>query len=274
MDSPQYDKKKAVDNGRIFVLDRDTNKDGVVNFDDITWSYLNGNGDFESAEVTKLRDEADIVVTNPPFSLFRRFLEWLIEADKQFVMIGHMNAITYKEVFPLIRDNKMWLGATANGTDLVFRVPKGFEVNPKDREKAEKLGYVGDYTRLGNACWYTTLEHGRRHQPLTLNTAEDNTRFGRSGVKDVGYQKYDNYDAIEVPFTKSIPSDYAGVMGVPITFIDQYNPDQFEILGLGASAGYDPQIVGIPFLGKKDARPLIKGRNTYARIFVRHRKAK
>lgn len=128
----------------------------------------------------------------------------------------------------------MWLGATGNGTDMVFGVPKGAEVAEADRQKAARLGYVGDYTRLGNSCWYTNLDHGRRHQPLPLMTMADNLKYSKhkeiKGKKS--YDRYDNYDAIEVPFTDSIPSDYDGVMGVPISFLDKYSPEQFEIVGM------------------------------------------
>ena len=231
LDSPQYDESKTATSGKIFTLTRDISGDGHINVDDLEWSYLAGDGDFRSEEITRLRDESDIVITNPPFSLFREFLAWLIEGNAQFSIIGNMNAITYKEVFPLIRDNHLWLGATANGTDLVFRVPPGYEVAQADKEKAAKLGYEGDYTRLGNACWFVNIEHGRRHRPLPLMTEADNIKFSKHGeVRGLGYRKYDNYDAIEVPFTDSIPSDYPGIMGVPISFLDKYNPDQFEIL--------------------------------------------
>jgi hypothetical protein len=232
LESDEFDEVKSVANGKIFTLTRDISGDGVVNVDDLEWTYLEGDGDFRSAEVTALRDEADIVITNPPFSLFREFLAWLVEGNQDFVMIGNMNAITYKEVFPLIMDNQLWLGATANGTDLVFRVPEGFEVAESDKLKAEKLGYVGDYTRLGNACWFSTLDHGRRHQPLALMTEADNIRFNKA-IGPQGYQCYDNYDAIEIPRTDAIPSDFSGVMGVPISFLSKHNPDQFEIIGNG-----------------------------------------
>ena len=150
-----------------------------------------------------------------------------------FLIIGNMNAITYKEVFPLIKDNKMWLGATGFVSDMVFAVPKGTVVPLAYKEKAAKMGYIGDYTRLGNSCWFTNLEHGRRHQPLQLMTMADNIKFSRhKDLRGKEYQKYDNYDAIEVPFTDAIPSDYDGVMGVPISFLDKYCPEQFEILGM------------------------------------------
>lgn len=231
MDSPTFDAEKTRINGKIFELNRDADGSGRIDIDDLEWHYLEGDGDFRSPEVCALRDQADIIVTNPPFSLFREFVAWIEEADKLFLIIGNMNAITYKEVFPLIKENYLWLGATGFVSDMVFGVPKGTEVSAKDKAKAEKLGYYGDYTRLGNSCWFTNLEHGRRHQPLRLMTMADNLRFSRHReIREKGYPSYDNYDAIEVPFTDAIPSDYEGVMGVPISFLDKYCPEQFEIV--------------------------------------------
>lgn len=232
---PQYDDIKTKTNGKIFTLDRDSSGNGKIDINDLEWHYLKGDGDFRSTEVIKLRDEADVIITNPPFSLFRGFLNWIVNASKKFLIIGNINAITYKEVFPLIKGNKAWLGATGNGNDMVFGVPEGAEVDEKDRQKAARLGYVGDYTRLGNSCWLTNLDHGRRHQPLALMTMADNLKFNKK-LDGKEYQKYDNYDAIEVPYTNAIPSDYEGVMGVPISFLDKYCPEQFEIVG---SDSYD-----------------------------------
>jgi len=231
---PQFDETKTTKYGKIFTLTHDKTGDDKVDVNDLEWHYLEGDGDFKSMEIRKLRDKADIVITNPPFSLFRDFLAWIVEARKQFVIIGNMNAITYKEVFPLIKENKLWLGATGNGSDMVFAVPAGSEVAESDKQKAARLGYVGDYTRLGNSCWFTNLDHGRRHQPLPLMTMQDNLKFSKH--KEIkgkeSYERYDNYNAIEVPFTDAIPSDYNDVMGVPISFLDKYCPEQFEIVGL------------------------------------------
>jgi hypothetical protein len=233
---PKFDPAKTRANGKVFKLEpKDVNDDGVINIEDLQWEYLEGDGDFRSAEVTALRDEADIVITNPPFSLWRPFLAWLVDGDKRFSIIGSNNATTYKEVFPLIQNNKLWKGATANNTDMVFGVPKGFGVAESDRLKAEKLGYPSndryDYTRLGNSCWYTNLDHGRRHEPLQLMAMADNVKFSKHrDIRGAQYQRYDNFDAIEVPYVDAIPSDYDGMMGVPVTFLDKYNPDQFEIL--------------------------------------------
>ena len=230
-ESVRYDADKSKTHGKIFVLERDANCDGVFNVDDLEWDYLEWDGDFRSEEVTRLRDEADVIVTNPPFSLFREFLAWVVEGGKEFALIGNMNAITYKEVFPLIMENKIWLGASGLMSDMVFGVPKGTEVKESDKLKAERLGYKGDYTRLGNSCWFTSLEHGKRHEPLQLMTMADNLRYNKK-LKGKDYPKYDNYDAIEVSYTDAIPSDYPGIMGVPISFLDKYCPEQFEIVGM------------------------------------------
>jgi len=222
------------------------------------WTPLEGDGDFRSTECIELLKQSDVVITNPPFSLFRKYVKQLFDYDKQFVIIGNMNAITYKEVFPKIKENKMWLGATGNGSDMVFAVPKGFEVDEKDRQKAARLGYIGDYTRLGNSCWFTRLDHGRRRQPLPLMTMKENKKFNTQIQKNENsYKKYDNYAAIEVPYTNAIPSDCKGVMGVPISFLDKYNPDQFKIVKF--RHGDDG----------KDLR-LKDGRCPYFRVLIKH----
>ena len=229
--SPWYDMDKTRIKGKIFELTRDTNGNGRIDIDDLEWHYLEGDGDFRSREVCQLRDEADIIVTNPPFSLFREFIAWICEKNKKMLIIGNSNAITYKELFALIKSNSLWLGATGFATDMVFGVPKGTLVDPKDKAKAAKLGYIGDFTRLGNSCWYTNLEHGRRHRPLQLMTMADNLRFSKhKEIQKLGYLHYDNFDAIEVPYVDSIPSDYNGTMGVPITFLDRFCPEQFDII--------------------------------------------
>lgn len=249
--NPAYDEQKSMARGRVFILEEnDVNNDGAINIDDLQYFYLEGDGDFRSDEVVALRDEADVVITNPPFSLFREFVDWLIEGKVLFSVIGSSNATTYKEIFPLIQANALWKGATANNTDMVFGVPKGTEIKESDKQKAERLGYKSndeyDYTRLGNSCWFTNIEHGRRHEPLNLMTMAENRKFSRH--KDIianGYQPYDNYEGIEVPFMDALPSDYDGVMGVPITFLDKYNPDQFEIVGIAkAPLGNPTKIYG------------------------------
>ena len=232
---PYYNVDKSKTHGKIFELERDITGDGRINIDDLEWKYLDGDGDFRSKEIKTLRDEADIIVTNPPFSLFREFVSWIMEAEKKFVIIGNMNAITYREVFPLLQKNKVWLGATGFVTDMVFGVPEGTVVKDTDKKKAERLGYVGNYTRLGNSCWYTNIDHGRRHQPIKLMTIADN--FKHSKHKDIRtnkrYEHYENFDAIDIPYTDAIPNDFFGVMGVPISFMDKYCPEQFEIVWRG-----------------------------------------
>jgi hypothetical protein len=230
MEAPQYDEVRTRSNGKKFVLEaKDINGDGVINIEDLQWEYLDGDGDFRSDEVTALRDEADIVITNPPFSLFREFVAWLLEGGVKFSIIGNMNVITYKEVFPLIRDNKMWMGVTRTGVgEMWFRV---YDNAPE--KTGQKVEDGVRYQTVGSAAWFTNIDHGRRHQPLSLMTEADNIKYSsHKQVKGVGYRRYDNYDAIDVPFTDAIPDDYNGVMGVPVSFLGKYSPDQFEILGI------------------------------------------
>jgi len=221
---PQYDKNKTTKNGKIFTLTRDKTGNGKVDVEDLEWQYLKGDGDFRSDEINKLRDETDIVITNPPFSLFRDFLAWLTEANKQFVIIGNKSSVTYKEVFPLFKQNKMWSGRTEWSGGMWFETK-----NPDDVDK------VIDGVNMKNvpSVWFTNIEHGRRHQHIPLMTMADNLKYSKHKeiVGKKSYDRYDNYDAIEIPFTDSIPGDYVGVMGVPITFLDKYSPEQFVILG-------------------------------------------
>ena len=212
------------------MLTDDENQDNRVDINDLQWQYLDGDGDFRSDEVRKLRDEADIIITNPPFSLFREFLAWIIEAGKQFSIIGNMNAIACKEVFPLIAANKIWLGPTISSGDREFQVPNSYPVKAAGWRIDE---HGNKFLRIKGVRWFTNLEHGRRHQPLPLMTMGQNLKFSKH--KEIRskdhYEHYDNYDAIEVPYTDAIPSDYGGVMGVPISFLDKYCPEQFEIIG-------------------------------------------
>lgn len=254
--------------GRIMILDHDVNGDGRINFEDLEWWYLKGDGDFRSDEVRKLRDTADIIVTNPPFSLFREFIAWIFEADKRFLIIGNMNAITYKEVFPLIKSNRMWLGESIHSGDREFGVPKEYPLNAAGWRVDDKGNH---FIRVKGVRWFTNLEHGRRHQPLQLMSIADNKKYSKhKEVKGVGYRKYDNYDAIEVPFTDAIPSDYEGVMGVPISFLDKYCPEQFEIVSANDIRLRDD--VPIKSHGLiKDKDGSIDGKPTYVRICVRKR---
>lgn len=227
--SPLYDEAKHETHGKLFVLERDVDGSGNIDSDDIEFTgYLDGDGDFRSAEVTALRDEADIIITNPPFSLFHDFVTWL--GNKSFIAIGNLNAVKYVEVFPQLKSNRMWLGTTC---PKVFRVPDGMT--------GTGVFVDGDvtYKKFGNVCWYTNIDHGVRHEPVQLTTRSRNLKFnkklqkrlrGKYGVTD--YPRYSNFDALEIPFAECIPSDYDGVMGVPISFLLKYNPEQFELEGV------------------------------------------
>jgi hypothetical protein len=292
--NPQYDKKKTRKNGKIFTLTKDNNKDGKIDVNDLEWSYLKGDGDFKSEEVKKLRDEADIIITNPPFSLFRKFLAWITEANKQFLIIGNMNAITYKEAFPLIKENKMWLGATNFNVGMYFEVPNDFIYADTYKFERERNGVK--VNRVPGVCWFTNIDHGRRHQQLPLMSMDDNKKFNKK-VQTSGafYQEYDNYDAIEVPFAEAVPSDYDGVMGVPISFLDKYSPEQFEILGTSDNGLVDDELKKTPGLTQEFVDDYYKAGGTgaykggnptagyyekgvakmaYKRIFIKHRKMK
>ncbi len=223
---------------KIVITDiPDLNKDGAVDLVDVQLlvasdrnhlTRLKGDGDFRSEEITKLRDESDIIITNPPFPLFREFFAWI--GEKQFLVIANMNAITYKEVFPHIKENRIWLGATGFNEGMYFKVPENFVYAKTYNFERELDGEK--VNRVPGVCWFTNLDHGRRHRPLELMTLKDNLKHSRhkeiNGKKE--YAKYDNYNAIEVPYTDAIPADYEGVMGVPITFLDKYCPEQFEII--------------------------------------------
>ena len=228
-ESPLFDMDKTRIKGKIFELTRDTNGNGRIDIDDLEWQYLDGDGDFRSKEVCKLRDEADIIVTNPPFSLFREFLAWIFEADKKCLIIGNMNAISYKEVFPLIKEDKLWMGVSIHSGDREFGVPDSYPLEAAGWRIDEK---GNKYIRVKGVRWFTNIEHGRRHEPMQLMSMADNLRFGKhKDVRDNGYIHYANYDAIDVPYTDAIPDDCMGIMGVPLTFLDRYCPEQFEIIG-------------------------------------------
>ncbi len=200
----------------------DKNGNRVPDAEEIGIKHLKGDGDFRSAECIQLLQQADIVVTNPPFSLFREYVAQLMEYDKKFIIIGNMNAITYKETFRFIKENKMWLGASIHSGDREFGVPDHYPLNAASSRIDEK---GNKYIRVKGVRWFTNLDYEERHEDLILYKEYDPEE----------YPKYDNYDAINVDITKEIPMDYAGVMGVPITFMDKYNPDQFEIVALGNS---------------------------------------
>lgn len=253
-----FDENKTISNGKIFILERDKTGDKRINFEDLEWKYLDGDGDFRSDEIKRLRDSSDIVITNPPFSLFREFLSWLINGKTKFAIIGNSNAITYKEVFSHIKDNEVWLGATRSGVGSMW-----FEVPSNSPDKTgQKIENGKKFQTIGNSAWFTNLEHGKRHQPLKLMTMKDNLKFNKN-LQGSGYKKYDNYNAIEVPKVELIPSDFRGVMGVPITFLGKYNPDQFEIVGnLGS---YAPDGYSLA------SEIYVDGIKIYKRIAIRHK---
>jgi hypothetical protein len=204
-------------------------------------------GDFRSPECIALLKDADIVVTNPPFSLFREYVAQLVEYSKKFLIIGNVQAITYKETFPLIKADKLWLGVTIHSGDREFRVPDHYPLTAAGW-RIDENGVK--YIRVKGVRWYTNLDHGRRHEELKLMRMADNLRYNTK-LKGKAYHRYDNYDAIEVPSTDAIPSDYDGMMGVPITFLDKYNPDQFEILGTSDNGLVDDQFKTTPGLTKQ-----------------------
>ena len=251
IESPKFDNKKTRSHGKIFILERDTNKDKKIDIDDLEWNYLKGDGDFRSKEVTKLRDEADFIITNPPFSLFREFLEWIKKSGKSFIIIGNLNAVTYKDVFTDLKENRIWLGATCfNGGAAYFIAdPALYEPEKMSNQKHAYLKDGKFYWRVNGIRWYTNIDHGRRHQPLPLMTLDDNIKFSRhKTVRENGYIKYYNYDAIEVPYADAIPSDFTGVMGVPISIMDKYCPEQFEIIGYDGNEFAEE--LGIKAIGK------------------------
>lgn len=257
------------------------------------WTPLEGDGDFRSNECINLLKKSDIVVTNPPFSLFRQYVKQLFDYNKKFVIIGSKNAITYKEIFPLIKNDKLWTGVTGFNKDMLFIAPAKADLSGKPKTALRSMDGI-TYLR-SPSVWFTNLDHGRRHQPLPLMTIKDNLRFSKhkelKGKRE--YDKYDNYDAIEVPFTDSIPNDYDGVMGVPISFLDKYNPDQFEILGTSDNGLVDDKVKKTSGLTKKFVDDYYKAGGTgayqegnptagfyennvakmaYKRIFIKHRK--
>jgi hypothetical protein len=274
---------------------KDANGDGATGIEDVklfleqnphTRTPLAGGGDFRTAECIELLKQSDIVVSNPPFSLFKEYVAQLAEHRKKFLIIGNTNSITYLEIFPLIRDNKMWLGCTNFNVGMFFEVPDDWErFHHIDEETGRKIA------RVSTSCWYTNLDHGRRHEPLNLMTMADNLKFSKNLRGRAAYDRYVNYDAIEVGTYKEIPSDYDGIMGVPVTFLDKYNPDQFEIVGnsddgnmmselgvralgrefisayraRGGTGHYSP---GMRMLGLLEPQPRV----IFKRILIRHRR--
>jgi Adenine-specific methyltransferase EcoRI len=268
-EDPQFDEVKTIKNGKIFTLKQTEPPTPGLNINNLKWKYLEGDGDFRSPEIMKLRDEADIIITNPPFSLFREFLTWIVAADKQFVIIGNMNAITYKETFPLIKENKMWLGSSNFNNGMYFKVNPDFEYASTYKFEREQNGVK--VSRVPGVCWFSNIDHGRRHQPLPLMTMSDNRKFNKQLKKnETSYEKYDNYDAIEVPLTNAIPSDYDGVMGVPISFLDKYSPEQFELIGATESEGRGFS-EGLWNEQSKISQATVENEKVYKRIFIKHK---
>lgn len=307
---PEYDEgsgKRKKPKALAVTLDhvKDENDDGTVDITDVELflkrnkaarSALKGNeeypgGDFRSPECVALLKDADIVVTNPPFSLFREYVAQLVGSGKKFVIVGPKNAVTYKEIFPLIKDTKLWIGSGFANGNAYFSIPAGSGRKFADGVYDESTGLV----KFRNVGWFTNMDHGRRHQKLPLMTMADNLKFSKhKEIKGkAAYDRYDNYEAIEVPFTDAIPSDYEGAMGVPITFLDRYNPAQFEILGTSDNGLVDNQIKTTPGLTKqfvddyyqcggtgayKEGNPTAGfyengvAKMAYKRIFIRHKK--
>ena len=243
----QHDAEKAI------KLEYDGFRDGdqVPNIEDIGITELEGDGDFRSEECIELLKQSDIVVTNPPFSLFHEYVTQLIEYEKKFIIIGHQNAITYKEIFPLIKENKMWLGFGFKGGAAHFISNYTDYATATDR----KEGMI----RVSGVMWYTNLDHNKRHEEMIL--------YNRYKSED--YPHYDNYDAIEVSYTKDIPEDWPGVMGVPITFLTKYNPNQFEIVGMAEDNGRHQS--GGVWLGGS-LKCMVEGKAKFKRVFIRNRK--
>lgn len=302
---PEYNEgngKRQKPKALAVIIDhvKDEDGDGATDINDVklflkrnkaSRTALKGNdkyagGDFRSPECIALLKEADIVVTNPPFSLFREYVAQLVEHGKRFLIIGPKNAVTYKEIFPLIKNTELWLGAGFANGNAYFSIPAN-----GGREFAEGVYDASTgLVKFRNVGWFTNMDHGRRHQMLECMTTERNLRFSKhKGLRGkAAYDRYDNYDAIEVPFTDAVPSDYDGVMGVPISFLDRYNPDQFEIVGTTESN--DPDNVcrsrvynsrecrdayrerfGKPGVYDLNASGVVDGVKVFKRILIRHR---
>ena len=232
--------------GKKYEYLGDLNGNNYPDEEEIETTEMDGDGDFRSQECIEILKKADVVVTNPPFSLFREYVAQLVEYDKKFLIIGELNAVTYKEIFPLIKENKVWLGVTRTGTgSMWFKVPEIIE-----EKKGQKIVDGICYQTIGTSIWLTNLDHKKRHEEITL--------YKKYNAEN--YPKYDNYDAIEVGKVTDIPMDYDGVMGVPTTFLGKYNPSQFEIVGQMMTTKITEFNFGYPYINgkKKFARVLIK----------------
>lgn len=292
---PEYNEgngKRQKPKALAVILDRvkDEDGDGASNITDVE-KFLKRNkasrislkgdpgtypgGDFRSSECVTFLKQADIVVTNPPFSLFREYVAQLFEHKKKVLVIGNLNAIKYKVVFPHFQNDKLWLGPTISSGDREFQVPDHYPLKAAGW-RVDESGTK--FLRVKGVRWFTNLDHGRRHQPLNLMTMAENRKFNKKLAGTNAYARFDNYDAIEVPFTDAIPSDYEGTMGVPISFLDKYNPDQFEIIwqASGNTRASTPEEIleEMGYSQHPDDRggcAILAGRRTYDRIFIRRR---
>ncbi len=284
---PVKGRPKIVANKFIIKEVGDVDGDGSFTLEDIArqlkanknneWSPLEGDGDFRSKECVELLKQSDIVVTNPPFSLFREYITQLFEHKKQFLIIGNLNAITYREVFTMIKENKVWLGnnARVNGGAMFYEIPEAVVNLDQVREiRTDENGKKTYITRVQGVRWFTNLDHGRLHQPLPLMSESDVIKF----VTKKPFDKYDNYDAIEVSLVKNIPSDYKGYMGVPISFLDKYSPEQFDIVGSFNNGEHGAELgakkIEILTEGKKMMwnGPAVNKSPIYKRIIIKHKK--
>lgn len=286
--SPAYDPQKDATHARLFILDHSMVPDGHAGVDDIRFiRYLGGGGDYHSPEVTALRDASDIIVTTPPYRRWADFLTWALEDGKHIILLGNMNAVTYNTVFPLLKAGKLWLGAKPTSRQMWFHIPGDYRKwlathrphDPTWRENGD-----GEILTTIPSLWYTNLPHRDTRRPLRLDTMDNNLKYNRklrkrllkvSGQAD-RYPKYDNYNAIEVPYVECIPGDYGGVMGVPITFMDRWDPKQWELLAVtghvsGLDSGTLEKIGFDPKAGAPGGAPLIRGRSMYSRILIRRR---
>lgn len=261
---------------------RDVTGDGATGIEDVklflernphTRTPLAGGGDFRSPECVALLKQADIVATNPPFSKFREYVAQLMEHGKKFLIIGPLSASTQREIFPLIKDTKLWLGAGFAKGNAYFSIPADSRRDYADGVFDASTGLV----KFRNVTWFTNLDHGRRHEELPMMTMEENLRFSK--WKEIrgkaAYDTCDNYNALAVPRVDAIPSDYVGAMGVPLTFLARYNPEQFEILGISDDVknGLVPNMVRKGWQGKLD-RPYVNGSRKFACLLIRHRRPK
>ncbi|MCR4662039.1 MAG: adenine-specific methyltransferase EcoRI family protein [Clostridia bacterium] len=266
-----YQKEKFEKTAHKIVINEvlDYNHDGAIDLSDVEYLLKNdknimvklkGNGDFRSEECVELLKEADVVVTNPPFSLFREYIALLEKYDKKFLIIGNIGALAYKEVFPLIKDNKVWLGQSIHSGDREFRIPKSYKVRSKSYRVDEK---GNRFVRVVGIRWFTNINYKERHEQLTL--------YKHYSPEE--YPTYDNYNAINVTSTQDIPYDYDGIMGVPVTFMDKYCPDQFEIIGMGTGDNAKELGVTKNYRGRTDLAITVNGKSScpYQRILIRRK---